>query len=265
MLSTATGSDTEIGLRDLRKSFDGRNVLDGLTLEVRRGEFLAIVGRSGSGKSVLLRLIVGLIQPDSGGIEVGDVDPAKAPREKLDELRDRIGFLFQGAALLNSLTVFDNVALPLRERARMPEPEVRKEVLARLRSVGLEKDGEKLPGQLSGGMRKRAGLARALVGRRDLFLYDEPTAGLDPIAAASIRDLLREIHEGSDATSVLVSHDLDLVFHLAERVAFLEKGKIHAVGTPEELRQSADPVIQRFLRGEPEPERPMEEKSHEQR
>ncbi len=245
----ATAARPEIGLRDLRKSFDGNRVLDGLTLDVRRSEFLAILGRSGSGKSVLLRLIVGLIRPDSGAIEVGRVNVGTASREDLERMRDRVGFLFQGAALLNSLTVFDNVALPLRERARMGEPEVKAEVMAKLKSVGLERDAEKRPGELSGGMRKRVGLARALVGRRDLFLYDEPTAGLDPIASASITNLIREIHQGVGATSVLVSHDLKLVFGLADRVAFLEGGKIHALGPAGEIRESSDPLVQEFLEG----------------
>jgi phospholipid/cholesterol/gamma-HCH transport system ATP-binding protein len=243
--------ETGIQLRDLRKSFEGRKVLDGLTLEVRKAELTSVIGRSGAGKSVLLKHIVGLMKADSGRVLVDGVDIAVASRRDVERVRDRIGYLFQGAALLNSMTVFDNVALPLRERARLGEPEVRAEVAAALEKVGLPCEAEKFPAELSGGMRKRVGLARAIVGHRDIFLYDEPTAGLDPIAAATIRELIRKIQGSVRAASIVVSHDLSFVFAISDRIAMLHEGRIHAIGTPEEIRSSQDPVVRDFLEGRP--------------
>lgn len=243
--------EPEIRIENLRKTFEGATVLDGLSLDVRKSEFMAVIGPSGAGKSVLLRHLVGLLSPDSGRVIVGGVALSEAGPEDLERVRDRIGFLFQSSALLNSLTVFDNVALPLRERGRWGEKEVRDEVMAKLARVGLADHARKYPGDLSGGMRKRAGLARAIVGRRNLFLYDEPTAGLDPVAAASITRLLRELHEGLHATSIIVTHDLALVFATADRIAMLDEGRIQTVGTPEEIRASADPRTKEFLETKP--------------
>jgi phospholipid/cholesterol/gamma-HCH transport system ATP-binding protein len=237
----------EIRLQDLRKSFGDRKVLEGLSLEVRPSELVGLLGRSGSGKSVILKHIAGLLKPDSGAVTVAGVDMAGAPEDDLKRVRDRMGYLFQGSALLNSLTVFDNVALPLRERTSLKEEEVREEVRAKLELVGLSRDAEKYPSELSGGMKKRAGLARAIAGSRDIFLYDEPTAGLDPMGAASIGDLIRRLQEKVRATSILVSHDLEFVLGLSTRVAVLDSGRIRFTGSPEETRRSRDAAVREFF------------------
>ena len=246
-------AEAEIKLEEVHKTFDGRKVLDGLSLEVRKSELLAVIGPSGAGKSVLLRHIVGLIQPDSGRILVGNVNMVEAAQEEIEKIRDRIGYLFQSAALLNSLSVFDNVALPLRERTGGDEKDIRDQVMSTLQRVGLADDAKKFPDELSGGMRKRAGLARAIVGKRNIFLYDEPTSGLDPIAAASITDLIRTLQEDLQATSIIVSHDLSLVLGAADRIALLDGGRIKSIGTPEEIRRSSDPKAREFLDAKPHP------------
>ncbi len=234
-------------LEDVRKTLGGKTVLDGLRLAVEPAETLAILGPSGSGKSVLLKHIVGLIRPDAGRIRVCETDLATADRATLLRLRRRIGYLFQGAALLNSLTVFDNVALPLRERERPSEEEVRREVEDRLARVGLPEAADKFPAELSGGMRKRAGLARAIMGRPELLLYDEPTAGLDPPGAAAIGELLRELQRSMRLTSIVVTHDLDLVVRVADRVAFLHEGKIRMIAPRRDFERSSDPVLRDFM------------------
>jgi phospholipid/cholesterol/gamma-HCH transport system ATP-binding protein len=223
-------------------------VLRGFSLDVRRGELLAIVGGSGSGKSVFLKHLAGLLRPDRGCIVLDGIDLIAAPREKVAEVHRRIGYLFQEGGLLNSLTVYDNVALPLREPSQMPEDEIRARVTDSLTKVGVADAAEKFPRELSGGMRKRAGLARAIVEERSFFFFDEPTSALDPVTAASIRALIRQVHEQWKATSLVVTHDLQLVRQVADRVAFLDQGRVREIGSFEELSRSADPTVREFFR-----------------
>jgi phospholipid/cholesterol/gamma-HCH transport system ATP-binding protein len=236
-----------IALKDVRKVLGGRPVLDGLTLELQAGETLVLLGPSGSGKSVLLKHVVGLMTPDAGTVRVCGTDLARADRAALLAIRAKIGYLFQGAALLNSLTVFDNVALPVRERDGLDDEALRREVRDRLALVGLADAEGKMPAELSGGMRKRAGLARAIMGRPRVLLYDEPTAGLDPPGAAGIGGLIRDLQEKMGVTSLVVTHDMDLAFRVADRLALLNQGRIHLVGTREAFEASDDPVVRDFV------------------
>jgi phospholipid/cholesterol/gamma-HCH transport system ATP-binding protein len=231
---------------DVTTSLGGKDILRGLSLSVPPGELLAIIGPSGSGKSVFLKHVVGLLRPDRGRVLVAGTEVAKARNDELRRLRDRIGFVFQGSALLNSMSVFDNIALPLRERDRLPEADVRLQVRSTLERVGMS--GEEL-------MKKRIGLARALVGRRNLFLYDEPTAELDPLAAQSISRLIGTLHRDLGATSILVTHDLPLVRALAQRVAMLAGGRIAQVGSFEDLERSPHPEVREFMGASPFPGR----------
>lgn len=241
----------EIEVRDLHKSLGGRKVLDGLTFEVKRGETVTLIGGSGSGKTVILKHLVGLLRPDRGTVRVAGVDLGGAGPGELERVRRKIGYLFQGAALLQSLTVFDNIALPLRERGGRSEKEIRAEVRRRLERVGLAEAAAKYPDQLSGGMRKRAGLARVLDDEKEIFLFDEPTAGLDPQGAAAIRDLLLSLCRRENVTCVVVAHDIPFVLAVSERVALLRDGKIYAHGAPVQMSESDDPVVRQFLTGEP--------------
>jgi phospholipid/cholesterol/gamma-HCH transport system ATP-binding protein len=239
--------DPAIRISGLAKSFGPRKVLRDLSLDVRRGEMLALVGGSGSGKSVFLKLLAGLIRADRGSIEFGGIDIVHASGEKIEEVHRRIGFLFQDGGLLNSLTVYDNVALPLREWERLDEGEIRARVTDRLGRVGVAGEEAKFPGELSGGMRKRAGLARAIITERSFFFFDEPTSALDPVTGASICSLIREVHEQWKSTSVVVTHDLRLVEKVADRIAFLHEGVIRRTGTFDEMVRSEDAVVRHFF------------------
>jgi len=239
--------DSAIRIENLYKSFGRREVLRGFSLDIRPRELVAIVGGSGSGKSVLLRHLAGLLRPDRGRILLGDVDIARADRELLAEVHRRIGFLFQEGGLLNSLSLYDNIALPLRERAELGEDEIRSRVLDRLGRVGISEAASKAPSELSGGMRKRAGLARALVEDRSFLFLDEPTSALDPMTAASIRALIGEMHRQGGATTIAVTHDLALAKSVADRVVFLRDGRVRREGTYAELADSDDPVVRGFF------------------
>jgi phospholipid/cholesterol/gamma-HCH transport system ATP-binding protein len=240
-------ADPAIRVSGLTKSFGSRIVLREFSLDVRRGEMLALVGGSGSGKSVFLKLLAGLLHPDRGTILIGGTDVIRARKDHLEKVHRRIGFLFQDGGLLNSLSIYDNVALPLRETLRMGEEEIRPRVLDRLKQVGVAGEETKAPGELSGGMRKRAGLARAIVTERSFFFFDEPTSALDPVTAASIRTLIREVHEQWKSTSLVVTHDLRLVEKVADRIAFLQDGAIRQTGTFDEMAHSADPIVHEFF------------------
>jgi phospholipid/cholesterol/gamma-HCH transport system ATP-binding protein len=241
-----------IDLQDLWKAFGQQQVLRGVSLQVRTGEFLALVGLSGSGKSILLKHIVGLMRPDRGQVRVDGHDLASLSGAKLEQLRRRIGYVFQSGALFDSMTVFDNVAFPLRETTHLDESAIRERVHAELAQVGLSGAEAKYPAHLSGGMIKRVALARTLIRDPEIVLFDEPTTGLDPIVSNSILDLFDSAHRRLKLTGVLVSHEIPRIFTIVQRVAMLHEGRILAVGTPEEMLSSNDPVVQQFIQGRPE-------------
>jgi len=233
----------------LSKSFGTQVVLKGISLEVGRGETVSVLGRSGTGKSVLLKLIIGLHKPDSGSIRVNGEEVTKLPLKELNEVRKKVGFLFQQAALYDSLTITENVGFPLRRHSRMSDEESRKRVRELLASVGMEKDAHKLPGELSGGMQKRVGLARALALEPEIILFDEPTAGLDPITAAEIDDLILRLQKERHMTSVVVTHDIHSARAVSDRVALMRDGQVLIEGTFEDLQKSRDPFVMQFLDG----------------
>lgn len=232
---------------DVKKVLGGRAVLSGLNLVVRAGETLAIIGRSGTGKSTLLKHAVGLLQPDSGVVRIEGVDITRGRPADLDRARLKIGFLFQSAALLNSLTVFENVALPLREHDDIAEAKVAETVMAKLREVGLEHKRDAMPQTLSGGEKKRVGLARALVRDPAILLYDEPTTGLDPEIASQIDELVRAMQKRLKVSSLVVTHDMDTATFVADRIALLHEGKILEEGRPQDMARSSNPIVRTFL------------------
>ncbi len=241
-------ADPFIRFRGVSKAFNGRPVLAGLDLEVARGETLVIIGRSGGGKSVLLKHLIGLLRPDAGSILVDGRDIVPLDEEAMAAVRVRFGMVFQGAALFDSLTVEDNVGFALRRQGR-PEAEVRRIVEERLAEVGLPGAGPRKPAELSGGMRKRVGLARALAVNPEAVLYDEPTTGLDPVMADAINDLIVETRERLGVTSIVVTHDMTSAYKVGHRIAMLYEGRVRATGTPDEIRASTDPVVAQFIAG----------------
>lgn len=237
-----------IVIQDLHKSFGGNKVLKGLDLTINKGEALTIIGRSGCGKSVLLKHIIGLLKPDQGTVTVEGYDINKIKEKDLYELRKKFGFLFQGAALFDSMTVGENVSLPLIEgNTKFTQTEIDKAVAEKLEMVALPGIEKLKPAELSGGMRKRVGLARALITNPEYILYDEPTTGLDPIMSESIDNLIKELSDKLKVTSIIVTHDMISVNIVAERVAMAHEGKIYFTGTPKELMASGDEVIQDFI------------------
>ena len=230
----------------------GKTILRRLDLDVERGETFAVMGMSGVGKSTLLKCIAGLISATSGEVIVDGVDIARLRESQLREVRRKIGMVFQYAALFDSMNVFDNVAFGLRRHRRMSEDELRAAVAEKLSLVGLAGTEELMPAQLSGGMQKRVGLARALALDPPILLYDEPTIGLDPITAATISKLIVEMRDRLGVTSVVVSHDLSLIGKVANRIGMLHRGKIISVGTWDEMRQSDNPVVRQFMEGSSE-------------
>jgi len=239
-----------IEIKDLSKSFDDHKVLDGVNLTVQTGETMVIIGRSGCGKSVLLKHIIGLMKPEAGALLVDGVDVTKLSGHSLDKLRMKFGMLFQGAALFDSMTVEDNVAFPLREHTTMSSEAIRQRVQECLGLVGLANVEDLVPSELSGGMRKRVGLARALSMNPEIILYDEPTTGIDPIMGDIINDLIVALHDRLKVTSVVVTHDMRSAYKVADRIAMLYNGKIVEAGTPQQMRSSANPVVQQFIKGE---------------
>jgi phospholipid/cholesterol/gamma-HCH transport system ATP-binding protein len=237
-----------IALQGLRKSFGGQRVLDGIDLEIAQGETLAVLGRSGSGKSVLLKLIVGLQKPDAGSIRVHQEEITELAPAKLNDVRKKIGFLFQEAALYDSLTIEENVAFPLRRHTEMKPSERKDRVQQLLSRVGMDKDSTKMPSQISGGMKKRVGLARALALDPDILLFDEPTAGLDPITATEIEELILALQKERKTASIVVTHDLHGARTVSDRLALIHEGTIVIQGTFEELQQSDEPFVRAFLR-----------------
>ncbi|MFB3907174.1 MAG: ABC transporter ATP-binding protein [Candidatus Eisenbacteria bacterium] len=239
-----------IEIRDLCKSFGSHTVLDHVNLTVRTGETMVVLGRSGSGKSVLLKLVIGLMRSDSGSILVDGEDVTKMGYDELAALRRRFGMLFQMAALFDSMTVGQNVGLALREHTNRSESEIAAIVAQKLEMVGLPGIETKKPAELSGGMRKRVGLARAIAMDPDYLLYDEPTTGLDPVTAEQINQRIVELRQKIRTTSIVVTHDMRSAYTVADRICLIHEQKIWFTGTPEEVRNSEDPVVQQFIRGE---------------
>ena len=238
-----------VQVESLSKSFGNQTVLKAINLEVAEGETLSVLGRSGTGKSVLLKLIIGLYKPDSGSIRVNGEEVTKLPLKELNEVRKKVGFLFQQAALYDSLTIEENIAFPLRRHSKISNDERGKRVRELLASVGMEQDAHKLPAELSGGMQKRVGLARALALEPDILLFDEPTAGLDPITAAEIDDLILRLQKERQMTSVVVTHDIHSARAVSDRLALMRDGQVLIEGTYEELKRSRDPFVVQFLHG----------------
>lgn len=236
-----------ITVRALHKSFGSNLVLDGLNLEVARGESVVILGRSGSGKSILLKLIIGLMRPDRGSIEVGGTNVVGLDYDALSRLRHRMAMLFQQAALFDSMTVAENIGLALRERGKLDEAAVSAKVAEALEVVDLSEIENMRPADLSGGMRKRVGLARAIAVDPEYMLYDEPTAGLDPVTAVQINEKILYLQKTYRITSVVVTHDLHSAFAVGDRICLLHEGRIHFDGRSDELRRSEDPVVRAFL------------------
>ncbi|MFZ0772148.1 MAG: ABC transporter ATP-binding protein [Candidatus Sulfotelmatobacter sp.] len=243
------GSAPVLAVEDLHKSFGSQSVLNGISLAVKRGETLAVLGRSGTGKSVLLRLIIGLEKPDSGSVRIHGQDIAGLALDQMGEIRKKMGFVFQQAALYDSLTVQQNVAFPLQHHKKdMSKSERTDRVKELLAEVGMEGDLAKMPSDISGGMQKRVGLARALALEPDILLLDEPTAGLDPISAAEIDDLVLKLQQEHHMASVVVTHDLHSAKAIADRLALLNEGNVVIEGSFEELQNSDDQFVREFLR-----------------
>jgi phospholipid/cholesterol/gamma-HCH transport system ATP-binding protein len=239
-----------IKIIDVEKSFNGQVVLDRLSLEVPEGKITAIIGPSGGGKSVLLKHMIGLLRPDRGQVLVDGEDIARLRRAQLNRVREKFGMLFQGAALFDSMTVFENVAFPLEEKTRLGRTEIRDRVHEALEHVGLKGVDAKFPDELSGGMKKRVGLARALLLNPRIILFDEPTTGLDPIISKAIHRLIQETHDRFGFTAVIVTHEVPEIFSLCDHVAMLLDGKVLVDGTPEEIQRAEDPRVRQFIRGE---------------
>jgi phospholipid/cholesterol/gamma-HCH transport system ATP-binding protein len=237
---------------DLHKTFGRQHVLRGVNLELEAGKITTIIGGSGSGKTVLLKHLNALLLPDCGSVFVGDRDITQLSQTALNEVRRKFGVLFQGAALLDSMTIHDNVAFPLRETTKLKETEIEKKVDESLAQVGLAGAGYKFPAEVSGGMKKRAGLARALVVKPEIMLFDEPTTGLDPLLGKSIHQLIRKMHATHKFTGVVVSHDIPEVFQISDRIAMLAEGVITEVGTTEDFLVSENPAVKQFIHGETE-------------
>ena len=238
-----------IQIQGLHKSFGSNHVLQGIDLEVSTGEAMVIMGRSGCGKSVLLKMMMGILEPDEGTIVIDGVNIFTLTPRELDQFRLKLGMLFQGAALFDSLTVRENVGFSLYEHTKLPSDVILEKVQEKLKLVGLAGIEESMPSSLSGGMKKRVGLARAIANDPKIILYDEPTTGLDPIMADGINDLIVQMHEKLRVTSVTVTHDLKSAYKIANRIAMLYGGKIIGMGTPKEIESSEHAVIHQFISG----------------
>ena len=244
-----SGNGVVIECREVVKAFSGHTVLDGVSASIPRGEITVIMGPSGTGKSVLLRHIVGLLLPDSGDVIVEGMSVPKLNEDELLELRRNIGMLFQDGALFSSMNLYDNVAFPLRQHTKKSEKEIREVVMDRLKEVGLAGSEKKMPGELSGGMRKRAGFARALVMEPKILLFDEPDSGLDPVRTALLCDLIKEIQRKYQSTAVVISHDIKAVFEIADDIVLLHGGKVVEQGPKEQLKKSDNQFTAQFLQG----------------
>jgi len=242
-----------IEVRNLKKSFGTHTVLDGVTFKVETGETIVIIGRSGCGKSILLKNIIGLIQPDSGEVLINGENIEVMDERQLLKVRRKFGMLFQSAALFDSLTVAENVSFVLRREGKLSDQEIRERVAETLEMVELAGIEEKKPSELSGGMRKRVGLARAIVYQPEILLYDEPTTGLDPVVADSIDQLILRVCQQLKVTSVVVTHDTRTMRRVGQRILMLAEGRIYADGTPEAIFNATDPLVHRFVNGISDP------------
>jgi phospholipid/cholesterol/gamma-HCH transport system ATP-binding protein len=238
-----------IEIIDLHKSFNGQKVLNGINLKIAEKEVVTIMGISGCGKSVLIKHIIGLLMPDKGSILIEGVDITRLDTKELDKIRERLGVLFQGGALFDSLTVYGNIAFPLREKTKLSKGEIRDRVMHALEDVGLKGMEKKYPGELSGGMKKRVAVARALISEPAIVLFDEPTTGLDPIIASSIHVLIKSTHKKYGYTGVVISHEVPKIFEITDKVAMLHNGIIIEVGTPEEIQNSTNLIVRQFITG----------------
>ena len=241
-----------IKVSGLRKSFRGQPVLRGVDLEVPDGSITIIIGRSGEGKSVFLKHLLGLLHPDSGRIEIGGQDITGLRGRAMDEVRKRYGVVFQGGALFDSMTCRENVAFPLREKLRLSASAIAKRTSAALEQVGLSAVGDKYPEEVSGGMRKRVAIARALATEPEIIFFDEPTTGLDPVLVNTIHHLILDLHRRFRFTALMVSHEIPEIFEIADRVGMLHEGRILEVGPPAAIQASQNRIVQQFIRGEPD-------------
>jgi phospholipid/cholesterol/gamma-HCH transport system ATP-binding protein len=238
-----------ISLQNLYKSFDGREVLRGMSIDVERGESLVIVGGSGTGKSVTLKHIIGLLRPDRGRVIIDGEDITTMKEVELNQFRRRFGMAFQEGALFDSMSVFENIAFPLRRHTKMPEKQIRERVMECLEDVHLNGVEKKRPSELSGGMRRRVGFARAISLKPEILLFDEPTTGLDPVISDVVAELIEEMDVKLGTTTVTITHDMKVAFKIADRVAMLFRGQIIEQGTPEEFQRSSNPIVQQFIEG----------------
>jgi phospholipid/cholesterol/gamma-HCH transport system ATP-binding protein len=238
-----------IKIEGVHKSFGKKRVLQGVDLEVLKGESMVVIGGSGSGKSVLIKIIIGILRPDSGRVLVDGHNIAELDENELYSVRKKFGMLFQGAALFDSMRVWENVGFALLRNRTYSEKEVRRIATEKLRLVGLVGVEDLMPSELSGGMKKRVGLARAIAHNPEILLYDEPTTGLDPIMADAINDLIVDMREKISVTSVAITHDMQSAYKIADRIAMLYEGRIIEVGTPEEIRRTENPVLRQFIAG----------------
>jgi phospholipid/cholesterol/gamma-HCH transport system ATP-binding protein len=241
-----------IRIQGLRKSFGGQPVLRGVDLDVATGEIMVVIGRSGGGKSVLLKHLLGLLRPDAGAVVVDGTDITRLRGAALEAVRRRYGVVFQGGALFDSMSVFDNVAFPLHEKTKMNAAEIARRVEEKLAQVGLVDMGHKNPAEISGGMRKRVAIARALATEPEIIFFDEPTTGLDPVLVNTIHHLILDLHRKLRFTALMVSHEIPEIFEIADRVGMLHEGRILEVGPPAAIQASQNPVVQQFIRGEPD-------------
>jgi phospholipid/cholesterol/gamma-HCH transport system ATP-binding protein len=242
-------SDVILEIKNLHKTFDNKSVLRGINISLYRGEILGFFGGSGTGKSVILRTMIGLEKPDEGEIIFEGQDIAKLDERELVAIRKKIGYVFQNGALFDSMTVEENLAYPLKAHTKMPDEEIKARITEMLKLVGLEGSEKLYPANLSGGMQKRIGVARSIIIRPDIILYDEPTAGLDPYNTNRLVELMVKVKELGN-TSIFVTHDLPAAFKVADRIAILYQGKIHAIDTVEKIKDSPDPMVKAFLAGE---------------
>jgi phospholipid/cholesterol/gamma-HCH transport system ATP-binding protein len=245
-------SSVKIRVINLHKSFGEKQVLKGCDVEVREGESMVVIGGSGSGKTVLIKCIIRLIQPDQGEIYIDEQEITALNERGMTEVRKKFGMLFQGGALFDSMRIWENVGFGLRQHTHLNDEEIRGIVSEKLRLVGLKDIEDLMPSELSGGMKKRVSLARAIAMEPEILLYDEPTTGLDPIMADAINELIVQMREKLKVTSVAITHDMKSAYQIADRIAMLYQGRIVEVGTPEEIKNSSNPIVQQFIQGKSE-------------